>query len=105
MTPAARKVPPMRQLEGVLTVLDNRSKRPTAEVIQTVRTMVREALDVLQEPDATKRRVEFILLAISQSTRIVERKRGAGTVRLARIVDPTLYHWAIDDIHRLAAGQ
>lgn len=103
MTP--RTAPALTQLKGVLTVLDNRGKRPTTEVLRAVGEMVRNALEVLQEPDPTRRRVEFILLAISQSTRIVERKRGDGVVRLARITDPTLYHWAIDDIHRLAAGQ
>lgn len=97
-----RKLPPLNQLQGVLMVLDNRTKRSPAEVLVAVREMVQDAIAVLQEPDPLKQRLAFIVTAIVQSTEIREYQRSGKVVKLARITDPALYHWAIGQVHDLA---
>ena len=99
-----RKALPLSQLQGALMVLDNRRKQPAAAVIEDVRKLVRDAIDVLQEPDPLRRRIEFVFLAIQQSTQIREYQRNGKLVRLARILEPELYHWAMAEAHALAGG-
>lgn len=100
----AGKLSPISQLQGVLLVLDNRSGRPTAEMLANVREMVGDALAVLSEPDPLKQRFAFVLLAIQQSTEVKVREvRGKRLTRVT-IIDQALYNWAIEDIHALAGA-
>lgn len=107
MTAAAKKKPrlsPVSQLQGVLLVLDGKAKVPTAELMVTIRGMVSDALAVMQEPDATKQRIAFVLLAIQQSTDVAVRVvRGKELTRVT-VVDQPLYHWALREIHALAGA-
>jgi len=92
------------QLRGVLTVLDQKTKTPTAEILATIRQMVSDALEVLQEKDPAKQRIAFILLAVQQSTQVAVREvRGKELTRVT-IVDQGLYHWALREIHALAGA-
>ncbi|MDG2524633.1 hypothetical protein P6166_04580 [Stenotrophomonas sp. HITSZ_GD] len=98
------KLPAESQLRGVLMVLDQKTKTPTAEVLGTIRTMVQDALDVLQERDPLQKRVAFVLLAVQQSTQVTQRTvRGKQLTRVT-IVDQSLYHWALGEIHALAGA-
>lgn len=100
----APKLSPISQLQGVLLVLDNRSGRPTAEMLANVREMVGDALAVMQEPDPTKQKIAFVLLAIQQSTDVVVRMvRGKELTRVT-VIDQPLYHWALREIHALAGA-
>ncbi len=100
----AAKLSPISQLQGVLLVLDNRSGRPTAEMLANVREMVGDALSVMQEPDPVKQKIGFVLLAIQQSTEVVVRiVRGKELTRVT-VVDQPLYHWALREIHALAGA-
>ncbi len=60
-------------LRGVLMVLDQKTKTPPAEVLVTIRSMVQDALEVIQERDPLKKRVAFVLLAVQQSTQVAVR--------------------------------
>ncbi|WP_315386616.1 hypothetical protein [uncultured Stenotrophomonas sp.] len=105
--PAAKKAvkpSPISQLQGVLLVLDNRSGRPTAEMLANVREMVGDALSVMQEPDPVKQRIGFVLLAIQQSTQVaIKEVRGKRLTRVT-VIDQPLYHWALEEIHALAGA-
>lgn len=100
----ATRLSPVSQLQGVLLVLDNRSGRPTAEMLANVREMVGDALAVMQEPDATKQKIAFVLLAIQQSTEVVVRLVRGKEITRVTVVDQPLYHWALREIHALAGA-
>ncbi|MFN4160458.1 MAG: hypothetical protein ACK4FW_00500 [Stenotrophomonas sp.] len=104
---AAKKKPrlsPVSQLQGVLVVLDGRTKIPTAELLSTIRGMVSDALAVLQEPDATKQKIAFVLLAIQQSTDVAVRMVRGKEITRVTVIDQPLYHWALREIHALAGA-
>lgn len=103
---ATRKapLPPLAQLQGALAVLDNRAKRPTSEVLAAVGGIVRDAIAVMQEPDAFKRRIGFVLLAIQESTEVRQFVRNDKTLTRVRVVDLDLYNWAMSEAHALAGG-
>ncbi|MDX3932678.1 MAG: hypothetical protein QHC77_12165 [Stenotrophomonas sp.] len=98
------RLSPISQLQGVLLVLDNRSGRPTAEMLANVREMVGDALAVMQEPDATKQKIAFVLLAIQQSTEVVVRVVRNKELTRVTVIDQPLYHWALREIHALAGA-
>ncbi|MCI2243801.1 hypothetical protein L3067_04160 [Xanthomonas sp. PPL568] len=98
------KLPAISQLQGVLTVLDGRTKLPTVEILATIREMVSDALAVLQEPDPTKQRIAFVLLAIRQSTEVAQKVVRGKTITRVTVVDQQLYHWAIAEIHAMAGA-
>jgi len=107
MSAGKKKVPrlsPISQLQGVLLVLDNRSGRPTVEMLANVREMVGDALAVMQEPDATKQKIAFVLLAIQQSTEVVVRVVRNKELTRVTVIDQPLYHWALREIHALAGA-
>lgn len=99
------KLSPVNQLQGVLVVLESqKAKNPTAELLLAIREMVSDALAVLQEPDPTKQRIAFVLLAVQQSTQVaVKVVRGKRLTRVT-IIDQSLYHWALEEIHSLAGA-
>lgn len=101
---ARKPLPPLTQLQGVLSVIDNRAKNSPTQVLAAVREMVQDTIVVLQEPDALKQRLAFVLTAIRQSTEVREYHRAGKIVVLAKITDPTLYHWAIAQVHELAGN-
>ncbi len=97
-------MPALAQLQGVLTVLDNRTKRPASEVLSAVGDMVRDAIAVLQEPDPLKRRIAFVLLAIQESTEVKQHVRNNKTITRVRVIDLDLYNWALSEVHAMAGG-
>ncbi|WP_439426796.1 hypothetical protein [Stenotrophomonas sp. T8] len=101
----AAKLSPVDQLQGVLVVLESqKAKNPTAELLLAIREMVSDALAVLQEPDPTKQRIAFVLLAVQQSTQVaIKEVRGKRLTRVT-IIDQPLYHWALEEIHSLAGA-
>lgn len=100
-----KPMPALSQLQGVLTVLDNRSKRPASEVLSAVGEMVRDAIAVLQEPDPLKRRIAFVLLAIQESTEVRQYQRNGKTITRVKVVDLDLYNWALSEVHAMAGAK
>lgn len=98
------KLSAVNQLQGVLTVLDGKTKLPTAEVLTSIREMVSDALAVLQEPDPLKRRIAFVLLAVQESTEVNVREVRGKRITRVTVVDQPLYHWALEEIHALAGA-
>ncbi len=98
------KLSPVSQLRGVLTVLDGKTKTPTAELLGAIREMVGDALAVLQEPDPTKQRIAFVLLAIPLSTSVSTRTVRGKELHRVTVVDQPLYGWAIAEIHGMAGA-
>ncbi len=105
-TVAKRKprVSPIGQLQGVLMVLDGKTKIPSAEMLVSIREMVGDALSVLQEPDPTKQRIAFVLLAIQQSTSVATRSVRGKNIHRVTVIDQPLYGWAISEIHGMAGA-
>lgn len=95
-------IPAINQLQGVLSVLDNRTKRPTAEMLGTIREMVGDAIAVLMEPDPLRKRIGFVLLAVQQSTQVNVREVNGKRITRVTVIDQPLYHWALEEIHSLA---
>ncbi len=102
MTGKKLDMPALQQLQGALLVLENRGKRPTSEVITAATDIVRDAIAVLQEPDPLKQRLAFVLIAIRQSTEVKTFNRSGKVMKLARITEPELYHWAMTQVHEMA---
>lgn len=99
-----RPIPALTQLQGALTVLDNRLKKPPAAVLADIRLMVQDAIAVLQEPDPLKQRIGFVLLAIQQSTEVKVVERNGKQVTKIKIIDLELYNWAMSEVHALAGN-
>lgn len=99
-----KPIPTLAHLQGVLTVLDNRARRPASEVLSAVGDMVRDAIAVLQEPDPLKRRIAFVLLAIQESTEVKNHIRNGKTITRVRVIDLDLYNWALTEVHAMAGG-
>lgn len=94
----------LSRLQGALYVLDNSAKRPAAEVIELVRGIVRDAIDVLNEPDPLKQRIAFVLLAIQQSTEVKQHMRNDKPITRVKVTDLDLYNWAMSEVHAMAGG-
>lgn len=105
MTAAKPKIPAEDMLKGVLYVLDQQANRLTVELIQAVREMVQDALDVLQERDPLKKKIGFILLAIQQSTSVSVRIINGKRVTRVSVLDRVIYEWAMEEIHALAGAK
>lgn len=100
-----KRLPPLAHLQGVLMVLDNRTKQPAANVLATVRDMVQDAISVLMEPDPLKQKIGFVLLAIQQSTEVRASRGHTGKVTYkVKVVDQPLYSWAMHEVHSLSAN-
>lgn len=100
-----KRIPPLAQLQGVLSVLENRQRRPPSEILAAVGEMVRDAIAVLQEPDPLKQRLAFVLLAIQQSTEVRTQPGHQGkVVYKVKVVDQPLYAWAMAQVHEIAGA-
>lgn len=89
-------------LQGILMLLDNRTKRPTVELLDDIKSLANDAITVLTEPDPVKQKVGFILLAIQQSTSVKVIVSGKKRVSRVTVHDLTIYNWAMEEIHALA---
>ncbi|MGX9958537.1 hypothetical protein ACW0US_07125 [Xanthomonas euvesicatoria] len=89
-------------LEGVIQMVETPNARPTVKLLESISGRLREAIDLLQVPDSTRKRVDFILLAIQQSTEIRTYNRNGNVLKRVHIIDPDLYHWSISQLHELA---
>lgn len=95
----------LSRLQGALYILDNSKQRPVAEVVELVRGIVRDAVDVLHEPDPLKQRIAFVLLAIQQSTEIKQYERNGKQITRVRVSDLDLYNWAMSEVHAMAGAK
>lgn len=96
----SRKVSPLAQLQGLLTVLD-RSKSPPAELLATVREMVGDAIAVMQEPDPLKRSCAFVLAALVEATTVETHVQAGQEHQIVRVTDRGLYTWAMQRAHEI----
>jgi hypothetical protein len=99
-----RKTTAAGYITGILMTLDNRSKRPTVELLNDIKSYAADALAILHEPDPDKQKLGFIALAIQQSTAVKFITHGKKTVTRVTILDLDLYNWAIAEVHKLAAS-
>lgn len=97
----SRKVSAIGYLQGILLMLDNRAKRPSAELLEQIRGLANDAISVMKEPDPDKRKIGFILLAIQESTAVKVITLGGKRMTRVTILDQTIYHWALEEIHKL----
>lgn len=96
----AYKENPEALLRGLLYVIDKNSI-PPAELITHIKDVVRDAINVLTEPDPFQRRVSFVLLAIEQSTVVEVKQVNGKPITKVSIVDLGLYNWALDQVHKM----
>ncbi|CAE6837169.1 hypothetical protein FHY35_004028 [Xanthomonas arboricola] len=89
-------------LEGVIQMVETPNARPTVKLLESISGQVREAIELLRVPDSQRKRLEFLLLAIQQSTEIRVHNRNGNELKQARIVDPDLFHWSMAQLHELA---
>ncbi|MBB5885455.1 hypothetical protein DYQ93_11500 [Xanthomonas sp. LMG 8992] len=89
-------------LERVIQLAETPNARPTGKLLESISSQVREAIELLQVPDSTRKQVDFILLAIQQSTEVRTYNRNGAVIKRARIIDPELYHWSISRLHEMA---
>ena len=88
-------------LRGLIYLID-RNKLPPVELISHIKDTVMDAIQVLTNPDPLERKIQFVLLAIEQST-VVEVKRINGKpITKVRIIDLGLYNWALEQVHKMA---
>lgn len=96
----AYKENPEALLRGLLYVID-KNKLPSADLITHIKDVVRDAINVLTDPDPLQRRVSFVLLAIEQSTVVEVKQVNGKPITKVKIVDLNLYNWALDQVHKL----
>lgn len=95
-----RKILPLDQLKGVLTVID-RSREPPATVLRTVREMVGDAVSVLVEPDPLKRKCMLVLGCIVESTEIEHHAWRGEDHEIVKVTNRDLYGWAVREAHKI----
>jgi hypothetical protein len=99
---AKKPVSAIASLRGALYLIENAKRRPTAEFINEVRSLITDAVDVLQQPDPMKQRIGFILLAFQQSTQVEVKVVNRKRLTRVTITDKTIYDWAIEEVHAIA---
>ncbi|MGS0577230.1 hypothetical protein ACQR5V_21440 [Xanthomonas oryzae pv. oryzicola] len=89
------------KLQMALSTISTPGMTPSS-ALTLVKSMVQDALDLIQEADPLKKRVAFIVLALQESTEIrVVALRGKEYERIL-IRDHPLYEWAMRQVHQLA---
>lgn len=89
------------KLQMALSTMSTPGMTPSS-ALNLVKSMVQDALDLIQEADPLKKRVAFIVLALQESTEIhVVALRGKEHERIL-IRDRQLYEWAMKQVHQLA---
>jgi hypothetical protein len=92
-------------LRGALHLIEKNKGKPSAELLESIKGLVRNAVEVLKEPDPLKQQIAFVLLAIRESTHVSHHTSEAGrTVTKVTIIDQILYAWAIGEIHKIAGA-
>jgi len=90
-------------LERVIQLAELRKDRPSAQLLDQISGRVREAIELLRMPDSERKRIEFILLAIQESTEVRKHLRNGKTVTRVHVVDLELYNWGMEKLHALAS--
>ena len=91
-------------LTGSLHLIASASKtgRPSAEMMDAIGSAVKNARDVLFNSDPLTRRIEFLFLAVRESTVVTESPGVDGkTYTTVKVRDRDLYNYAMTGIHKL----
>lgn len=97
----AQRENPEALLRGLLYTID-RNKLPPVDLITHIKDVVRDAINILTDPDPLQRRIQFVLLAIEQSTSVEVKHVNGKPITKVKIVDLSLYNWALDQVHLMA---
>jgi len=91
-------------LGGALMIIASASKngKPSAEMMDAIGSAVKSARDVLFTSDPLTRRIEFLFLAVRESTTVTETLGTDGkTYTTVKVRDRDLYNYAMTGIHKL----
>ena len=91
-------------LGGALQLIASASKngKPSAEMMLAIESSVKSARDVLFNNDPLTRRIEFLFLAVRESTTVTETLGTDGkTYTTVKVRDRDLYNYAMTGIHKL----
>ena len=91
-------------LGGALMIIASASKngKPSAEMMDAIGSAVKSARDVLFTSDPLTRRIEFLFLAVRESTVVTESPGVDGkTYTTVKVRDRDLYNYAMSGIHKL----
>ena len=91
-------------LTGALHLIASASKsgKPSAEMMLAIGSAVKSARDVLFNSDPLSRRIEFLFLAVRESTTVTETLGNDSKVyTTVKVCDRDLYNYAMSGIHKL----
>ncbi|TAA12460.1 hypothetical protein EA658_09860 [Pseudoxanthomonas winnipegensis] len=95
----------IKGLQHALSLIDTRNARPTAGLLESLRSMVSDALEIIREPDPTTRSALLAVAMLVDSTEVSEVVRSGKKITRIKITDQWAYNWAMARIHQLAAGK
>gem|GEM_PF-3500486 len=80
----------------------SKNGKPSAEMMDAIGSAVKSARDVLFTSDPLTRRIEFLFLAVRESTTVTETLGTDGkTYTTVKVRDRDLYNYAMTGIHKL----
>ncbi|WCE04440.1 hypothetical protein [Pseudoxanthomonas sp. JBR18] len=91
-------------LQKALTLIDTRNARPTAGLLDALRTMVADAMEIIRERDPATRSALLAVAMLVESTEVVQVVRNGQKVTRVKITDQLAYNWAMHRIHEMAAA-
>ncbi|MET0548553.1 MAG: hypothetical protein ABW002_04690 [Xanthomonas sp.] len=95
----------IKGLQQALALIDTRNARPTAGLLDSLRSMVSDAVEILKEPDPTTRSALLAVAMLVESTEVIQATRNGKKITRISITDQWAYTWAMNRIHELAAGK
>jgi hypothetical protein len=95
----------IKSLQQALSLIDTRNARPTAGLLDALRSMVSDAMEIIKEPDPTTRSALLAVAMLVESTEVTQATRNGKQITRITIKDQLIYNWAMTRIHELAGGK
>jgi hypothetical protein len=95
----------IKSLQQALALIDTRNARPSAGLLDSLRSMVSDAMEIIKEPDPTTRSALLAVAMLVDSTEVTQATRNGKQITRISIKDQLIYNWAMTRIHDLVGGK
>lgn len=95
----------LQKLQTALSTLEANNGRAGVGLIESIKSSITDALDILQEGDPAVRRIMLCATVIVETTEVVESVVNGKKMQHVKVIDQLGYKWAISTIHKVAAGK
>lgn len=102
--PVSNQEKAVAKLQGILSVIDTRNVRPSASLLESLRGMVTDAMDIIRERDPATRSALLAVAMLVESTEVAQAVRNGKKITRIKVTDQLAYNWAMHRIHEIAGG-